>query len=90
MNNGEEMAPLAKGFRLEQMSLLGISWGSGLAALYTAEYPARVTRLLLVSPMPVAKLPFLSERREKIDAVLGKEMIACPRSSSKARRRTCR
>ncbi|AMY09314.1 Proline iminopeptidase [Luteitalea pratensis] len=112
-NNGEEMAPLAKGrtlifydqrgggrsdlvsdptlltanhhvrdlealrqyFRLEQVSLLGISWGSGLAALYTAEHPARVSRLLLVSPMPVARFPFGPERREKIDAVLGRSMI---------------
>ena len=114
MNNGEEMAPLAKGrtvifydqrgggrselvsdptlltanhhvrdlealrehFRLEHMSLLGISWGSGLVALYTAEHPQRVARLLLVSPMPVARLPFGPERREKIEAVLGKEKIA--------------
>ena len=114
MNNGEEMAPLARGrtvifydqrgggrselvsdpklltanhhvrdlealrqhFRLDAMSLLGISWGSGLAAFYTAEHPARVTRLLLVSPMPVARFPFGPERREKIDAVLGSETIA--------------
>jgi proline iminopeptidase len=114
MNNGEEMAPLAKGrtlifydqrgagrsdlvsdptlltathhvrdiealrehFRLEQMSLLGISWGSGLAALYTAEHPRRVARLLLVSPMPVARFPFGRERRERIEAVLGKEKLA--------------
>lgn len=114
MNNGEEMAPLAKGrtlifydqrgggrsdlvsdpnllttnhhvrdlealrqhFRLEQMSVLGISWGSGVATLYTAEHPARVARLLLVSPMPVARFPFGPERREKIDAVLGKQKTA--------------
>ena len=106
MNNGEEIAPLAKGrtlifydqrgcgrselvsdpklltanhhvrdlealrehFRLEHMSVLGISWGSGLAALYTAEHPERVTRLLLVSPMPIARFPFGPERREKLDA----------------------
>src|SRR5215207_7637042 len=49
-----DLEALRQHFQLEQMSLLGISWGSGLAALYAADHPGRVTRLLLVSPMPVA------------------------------------
>ena len=71
-----DLEALREHFRLEHMSLLGISWGSGLVALYTAEHPQRVARLLFVSPMPVSRLPFGPERRDKIEAVLGKEKIA--------------
>jgi proline iminopeptidase len=71
-----DLEALRQHFRLDQMSLLGISWGTGLATLYAAEHPARVARLLLVSPMPVARFPFGPERQEKLNAVLGKEQIA--------------
>lgn len=39
-------------FRLERFALAGESWGAGLAALYAAEHPERVERLLLIGPMP--------------------------------------
>ena len=42
-------------FGLERMTLIGLSWGAGLATLYTAAHPDRVDRLLLISPMPPAK-----------------------------------
>ncbi|MEP6590236.1 MAG: alpha/beta hydrolase [Gemmatimonadota bacterium] len=45
---------------LEQLSLLGYSWGALLAMLYTVTYPARVASLALVSPAPAAR----SERAE--------------------------
>lgn len=37
---------------LEQMHLLGYSWGALLAMLYAIEYPHRVASLALVSPAP--------------------------------------
>jgi proline iminopeptidase len=40
-------------FGLERMTLLGHSWGAGLAALYAAAWPDRVGRLVLVGPMPM-------------------------------------
>jgi proline iminopeptidase len=70
-----DLEALRQHFRLRRMSLLGISWGSGLAALYAAEHPEQVERLLLVSPMPVARVPFGQERVAKIDAILGKEAV---------------
>jgi proline iminopeptidase len=39
---------------LEQMHLLGYSWGALLAMLYAIEYPHRVASLALVSPAPAA------------------------------------
>jgi proline iminopeptidase len=70
-----DLEVLRRHFGLQRMSLLGISWGSGLAALYAAEHPERVERLLLVSPMPVARIPFVQERAANIDAIIGKEAV---------------
>ena len=56
---------------VERMTLIGLSWGSGLAALYTAEHPARVERLVLLSPMAPVKTPFWTERLAKIGALRG-------------------
>jgi hypothetical protein len=49
-----DLEALRQCLRLEQVSLQGISRGPRLAALYTAEHPAEVSRLLLVSPMHAA------------------------------------
>lgn len=40
---------------LEQLDLVGYSWGALLAMLYAVTYPARVASLALVSPAPAAK-----------------------------------
>ncbi len=38
---------------LDQMLLLGHSWGSGLGLLYAQEYPDRLSHLILVGPGPL-------------------------------------
>lgn len=38
-------------FRFTKVTLIGLSWGSGLAALYASAYPDRVDRLVFVSPV---------------------------------------
>ena len=38
---------------LDQMALLGHSWGSGLGLLYAQEYPDRLSHLILVGPGPL-------------------------------------
>jgi len=38
---------------LSSVALLGHSWGGGLAALYAVAHPTRVSRLVLVSSMPL-------------------------------------
>jgi proline iminopeptidase len=56
-------------FGLEKMSLMGLSWGSMLAVLYTEAHPDRVSRLVLVSPGPVAT-SFWPERSASTNAVI--------------------
>lgn len=57
-------------FGIERMTLAGLSWGSGLAALYTAQHPERVERLLLISPMPPTR-DLLLQRTQALNALLG-------------------
>src|ERR1051326_6883341 len=49
---------------LEQVTLLGYSWGGLLAVLYALEHPARIDRLVLVSspPPPAARPPQVDPR----------------------------
>jgi pimeloyl-ACP methyl ester carboxylesterase len=45
---------------LARLTLLGHSWGSGLAALYAIWHPNRIERLLLVDPMPPRAEPYMT------------------------------
>ena len=55
----------------KRVTLIGFSWGAGLATLYADSHPQRVSRLLLIAPMPVAKLPFARERGDAIRKAAG-------------------
>jgi proline iminopeptidase len=50
-----DLEALRQHFRLKRLTLIGESWGAGLAALYAAKHPGRVSRLLLLGPMPPTK-----------------------------------
>lgn len=54
----KDLEELRKFFHIEQMTLIGHSWGCLLAALYSSEYPAHVKRLLLLSPAPPTRQLF--------------------------------
>ncbi|HET6889472.1 MAG TPA: alpha/beta hydrolase [Pyrinomonadaceae bacterium] len=58
-------------FGLERMTLIGLSWGAGLATLYTAAHPDRVEQLLLISPMPPSKKPYWEQRTKNINTLIG-------------------
>jgi proline iminopeptidase len=47
-----DLEAVRQGLGLSRMTLLGHSWGAGLAALYTAAHPTRVERLVLVDAIP--------------------------------------
>ena len=57
-------------FGITKMMLIGLSWGSGLAALYADAHPDRVSRIVFLDPMPVARNPYAKERSEKLRSVL--------------------
>ena len=61
-----DLEALRKEFGLERMVLVGESWGAGLAALYAMEHPDRVSRLLLLGPMPPSRA-LVTRRLEKTD-----------------------
>lgn len=63
-----DLEELRKHFGLEKMSIVGLSWGSALAALYAAEHPARVERIVFVSPMAPRRV-HLDERIAKLNSL---------------------
>jgi len=56
---------LRRHFRQQKLTLLGHSWGSGLAALYAIKYPAHVNEMLLVAPMEVRSVPYTKQFLDK-------------------------
>ena len=83
-----DLEALRKHFRMERMTLIGLSWGSGLAALYTAAHPDRVERLVLVSPMPPARTPYWPERLATLQKLLGPEQVTRLRDLEEALKTT--
>ncbi len=71
-----DLEEFRKHFKLERMSLVGLSWGAGLATLYASIYPERVEKLLLVSPMPPARTPYWPQRIARLNSLIGAEKAA--------------
>ncbi|HST57908.1 MAG TPA: alpha/beta hydrolase [Longimicrobium sp.] len=60
-------------FGLDEMKLVGHSWGAMVAAFYAAQYPQHVDRMVLVTPGPVeAKYDpeFEAERQSRTDPTI--------------------
>jgi len=57
----EELEALRQRFRIEKLTLLGHSWGGGLALLYTMRYPDRVRRMVLVGSLGLRGTPYLPQ-----------------------------
>lgn len=51
----EDLEAIRKHLGLEQLTLLGHSWGAAPAGLYAMQYPERVRRMILVGTIPAAK-----------------------------------
>ena len=72
----EDVEALRSHFKMEKVTLLGHSWGTGVAALYAERYPDRVGQLILVGSMPLT-------RKGLMGAFAG---IAAGRDSAETRR----
>jgi proline-specific peptidase len=58
----EDLEQLRRHFGHQRISIVGLSWGSALAAMYAAKHPQHVERIVFLSPMPAAMKPFAEER----------------------------
>ena len=63
----EDLEAIRKHLRLEQLTLLGHSWGAAPAALYAMQYPQRVRRMILVGTIPFRGAE-LTTAFQKLDA----------------------
>lgn len=70
-----DLEALRQHFGIERMTIIGLSWGAGLATLYASRHPERVERMLLVSPMAPTRT-FNLKRWENISALIGKDGLA--------------
>lgn len=90
-----QLEALRRHFGMERMTLLGHGWGAGLAALYASERPARVDRLVLLSPIPPSKEPHARDAearlRERLGARAGRtDSLAVALRMGEDVRRSCR
>ncbi len=51
----DDLEALRQHFGLPRLTLLGHSWGAGVAALYAARHPERVQRLIVVGGIPLRR-----------------------------------
>jgi proline iminopeptidase len=63
-----DLEALRHHFGIVKMALIGLSWGSGLAAFYADAYPDRVSRIVFLDPMPITK-SYAEERSKKMDSL---------------------
>lgn len=65
-----DLEALRHHWALEQLTVVGYSWGGLLALLYGLEHPGRIGRLALVSPAPTWR-----EARERFEAVFSRRNL---------------
>ena len=71
----DDLEALRKHFKFEKMTLMGMSWGTGLSLMYANQYPHRVERLILTAPMPLT-YNMLQYRYQQTLPILNKEDAA--------------
>jgi proline iminopeptidase len=69
-NDVRDLEALRVHFAIQKMTLIGLSWGSGLAILYADAHPKHVSKIVFVDPMPVARNPYVKERSDKIRSLI--------------------
>jgi proline iminopeptidase len=56
-----DLEAVRRHFGLGSVALLGHSWGALLSARYALEYPERVARMVLMSPAPPRRTPYMQQ-----------------------------
>lgn len=57
-HNVLDLEAVRQHFELERLTVLGHSWGAGLAALYALDHPDHVARMILVDPISPRATPY--------------------------------
>jgi proline iminopeptidase len=57
----DDVEAVRRYFGLERLTLIGHSWGAGLAGQYAVRFPVRVATLALVTPMVPRHVPYRAE-----------------------------
>lgn len=65
-----DLEALREHFGIQKINLIGLSWGSGLAALYADAHPDRIARIVFLNPMPPANKPYIQDRSEKLSSLI--------------------
>jgi pimeloyl-ACP methyl ester carboxylesterase len=73
----EDLEAIRRHFRFERLTLLGHSWGAGVAALYAARHPDRVGRLLIVGGIPLLRRSCLRSSRGSTPAATALRDAKC-------------
>lgn len=73
-------------FGLRQATLLGHSWGAGLAAFYAKAHPDRVNRMILVGAMPPRRTPYMTQFGQNLRAWMDSATTARVSALAAARR----
>lgn len=91
----EDVDAVRRHFGLQRVALFGHSWGGAVAALYATRYPERVSRMLLLGPVPprraglVAAFQTLNSRRDSSELQLlasrRADRLAAPASAAACR-----
>ena len=70
-----DLEALRQNFGLKRMNLIGLSWGSGVAAYYATASPQHVNRIVFLSPMPPTQ-EFSKQRNQKIRSLIDTKTLA--------------
>jgi proline iminopeptidase len=85
-----DLEAVRRHFGVERPTLMGHSWGTGLAVLYADAHPRNVARLILNGPMPPARTPFDAQRWEGVSARIAAQCAAIlGPAATDAQSRTC-
>jgi proline iminopeptidase len=83
-----DLEAVRRHFGLDSVALLGHSWGALLAARYALEYPGRVARMVLMSPAPPRRTPYMQQLRPNVTAWMDSTTLAELQALSTARQDT--
>lgn len=70
-NQVRDLEALRKHFGMGKLTLLGHGWGAGIAAQYATDWPERVDRLVLLSPVPPSREPYFPQAESRLRERLG-------------------